>query len=248
MPTSSRDAKVILEARSGRGRVEALLNSFGALIPVSVIVVLYAAVAWPLLTAHRRRRRPPREAAITAALDVSVAATAFLVLCLVFMPMGGSHTSTLHLMPGEDLASAAGDSDEYWQVGGNAVLLGPLGALVPLRVPRLRSVLRSTLAAMVVSMLIEAMQYVIHAGRVTSTDDVLLNTFGAAAGVTLARPWWRRMRLVPRVTPRVPAQRRRVVCDAPVLLRVPRSTWDTRHALAASGPPGRASPWHGARY
>ncbi|WP_157036226.1 VanZ family protein [Streptomonospora alba] len=35
------------------------------------------------------------------------------------------------------------------------------------------------------------MQYTLTGGRVTSIDDVLLNTTGALAGAGLTRPWWR---------------------------------------------------------
>jgi glycopeptide antibiotics resistance protein len=39
---------------------------------------------------------------------------------------------------------------------------------------------------------LELAQHMLHAGRVTSTDDVLLNTLGVAAGATLTCGWARR--------------------------------------------------------
>jgi hypothetical protein len=191
-----------------------LLRNFGAMIPLTIIALPYALIAWPLLTAYRRRRRPARAASITAAIDVTIVLLASLVLCLVLMPIAGSNSSTLDLIPGSDVMTALGDEDSCWQVGGNLLMLSPLGALLPLRTPWLRSVLRITVAALIASMLVEGMQYLIHAGRVTATDDVLLNTIGASAGATASRRWWPKVRLVP-VPPMIPAQTRRALVLQP---------------------------------
>lgn len=43
------------------------------------------------------------------------------------------------------------------------------------------------MAALIVSIIIETRLFLIHAGRVSSVDDVLLNTLGAALGATLTR-------------------------------------------------------------
>lgn len=165
---------------------------------------------------------------MTAAIDVTILLVASLVLCLVFMPVAGARTSVLHLVPGTDIRTAFSDDGSLWQVGGNLLLLSPLGALLPIRTPFMRSLVRITLAALIVSILVEGVQYLIHAGRVTATDDVLLNTIGATAGATATRKWWPSLRIAP--TPLViPAQQRRLlVCESPGRhLRVPRSLWDT---------------------
>ncbi|SDX21697.1 VanZ like family protein [Amycolatopsis xylanica] len=195
-----------------------LLRNFGAMIPLTIIAVPYALIAWPLLTAARRRKREP-DAKLTAAMDVTICLVSVLVLVLVMMPVAGSRTSTLHLTPGADMATAFGDGGSFWQVGGNLLMLSPLGMILPFRVRFLRSVGRIAVAALVLSMLVEAMQYVLHAGRVTATDDVILNALGATMGAAIARPWWLRPRLV------IPVQTRRV-CEAPIQLRVPRSVWE----------------------
>ncbi len=84
------------------------------------------------------------------------------------MPVGGSAESTLDLVPGADATAAL--------------------ALLPLRIRRLRALLRIAPAALVASVLVEGTQYLIHAGRVTSTDDILLNTAGATLGAAIAHP------------------------------------------------------------
>ncbi|GLY36046.1 hypothetical protein Amsp01_020700 [Amycolatopsis sp. NBRC 101858] len=213
--------------------MEALLRAFWGMIPVSAIALPYALLGWPLLAARRRRRLPARYATATAGVDSAAFLVAFLVLCLVTMPVGTSGESTLDLVPGADITAAFGDDGSLWQVIGNVLLLCPLGALLPLRMRRLRTLLRIALAALVASVLVEGTQYLIHTGRVTSTDDVLLNTAGATLGAALSRRGWRALDPPPPVPVVIPAQRR-TVCEAPTLrMRVPRSVWDTRYAAIA---------------
>lgn len=210
--------------------MEALLRAFWGMIPVSAIALPYALLGWPLLAARRRRRLPARYATATAGVDSAACLVAFLVLCLVTMPVGDSSASTLDLVPGADITAAFGDDGSLWQVIGNVLLLSPLGALLPMRLRRLRTLLRIALAALAVSVLVEGTQYLIHTGRVTSTDDVLLNTAGATLGAALSRRAWRALDPPPPAPVAIPAQRRRI-CEAPTLtMRVPRSVWDARYA------------------
>ncbi|MFI5607376.1 VanZ family protein [Amycolatopsis sp. NPDC051903] len=209
----------------------ALLRAFWGIIPVTAIALPYALLCWPLLTVRRRRRSGDvslGHASATAAVDVSAVTVGVLVLCLVTMPVGSAPVSTLDLVPGADLSAAFSDDGSLWQVIGNVLLLSPLGGLVPLRLRRMRSLTRIALTAFAASVLVEATQFLIHTGRVTSTDDVLLNTIGATLGAALTRRGWRVFDVAPVVS--IPRQVRRTVCDAPVRLRVPRSVWDTRYA------------------
>jgi len=213
--------------------MEALLRAFWGMIPVSAIALPYALLGWPLLAARRRRRLPARYATATAGVDSAALLVAFLVFYLVIMPVGGSGGSTLDLVPGADITAAFGDDGSLWQVIGNVLLLSPLGALLPLRMRRLRTLARVALAALAASLLVEGTQYLIHTGRVTSTDDVLLNTAGATLGAALSRRGWRALDLPPPVPVAIPQQRRRI-CESPALtMRVPRSVWDTRYAAIA---------------
>ncbi|MDS0133943.1 MULTISPECIES: VanZ family protein [unclassified Amycolatopsis] len=211
----------------------ALLRAFWGMIPISAIALPYALLGWPLLAARRRRRMAARRASATAAVDCAVFLVVFLVFCLVTMPVGGSGESTLDLVPGADIAAAFSSDGSLWQVIGNVLLLGPLGALLPLRIRRLRALLRIALAALIASVLVEGTQYLIHTGRVTSADDVLLNTAGATLGAALSRRGWRALDAAPPVPVAIPRPRR-TICPAPTLtLRVPRSVWDTRYAAIA---------------
>jgi glycopeptide antibiotics resistance protein len=183
-----------------------LTASFGVLVPVTIIALPFALFAWRLLTNWRSRSRPAWVAASTSGLDVGIVLVALEILALTMMPMGSAGTSSLHLMPGSDILTEFADDGSLWQIAGNLVLLAPLGVLVPLRVPALRSISRITMVAFIVSVGIELTQYVLHAGRITSTDDVLLNTLGVAAGATLTCGWVRRPAPLA-----IPAQARRPI-------------------------------------
>src|SRR2546423_267217 len=215
--------------------MDALLRAFWGMIPISAIALPYALLGWPLLAARRRRRLPARHAIVTAGVDCVVLLLAFLVFCLVIMPVGDSSDSTLDLVPGADITAAFADDGSLWQVIGNVLLLCPLGALLPLRIRRLRTLLRVALAALIASVLVEGTQYLIHDGRVTSTDDVLLNAAGATFGAALGGRGWRWLDPpAPAPVPVAIPLPRRTICEAPTLtLRVPRSVWDTRYAAIA---------------
>lgn len=168
-----------------------LLASFGILLPATIIVVPFALFVWRLLANWRSRTMPAWHAAGTAGLDVAIVVVAAEVLALTIMPVGSAHSSALHLVPGSDIMTEFRADGSLWQIAGNLVLLAPLGVLLPLRAPRLRSIPRMTALAFVVSAAVECAQYLVHAGRVTSTDDVLLNTLGVAAAATLSCGWAR---------------------------------------------------------
>lgn len=158
---------------------------------------------------------------------------AFLVFCLVIMPVGDVAESTLDLVPGADVTAAFGSDGSRWQVVGDVLLLCPLGALLPVRIRRLRALPRIAPAALTASALVEGTQYLIHTGRGTSTDDVLLNTAGATLGAALSRRGRRSLDAAPPVPVAIPLPRR-TICEARTLsLRVPRSVWDKRYAAIA---------------
>ncbi|MFC4004529.1 VanZ family protein [Prauserella oleivorans] len=160
-----------------------LLDHFGSLLPLAMLTLAPAAATWWVLSARRSRRGPARPAAATAALDVAIALLAGWVLALVFLPFPGP--GAVHLVPGTDLLAATRDEDAFWQVAANVVMLLPLGVLLPLRWAWWREQPRVTVAALCGSSGIEVLQHVVGMGRICSTDDVLVNTLGAAAGAAL---------------------------------------------------------------
>lgn len=170
-------------------RVGVLSVSFGVLVPVTIIALPFALFGWRLLTNWRARTRPAWVAAGTAGLDIGILLVSLEILALTMIPIGSARSSSLHLMPGSDILTEFTGDGSLWQIAGNLLLLAPLGLLVPLRVGALRSIPRITFLAFVVSVCIELVQHFLHSGRVTSTDDVLLNTLGVAASATLTCGW-----------------------------------------------------------
>ena len=81
-------------------------------------------------------------------------------------------------------------------IAGNAALLAPLGFLLPLFWRYFGRAKRTILFGFGVSLSIELIQLI--AGGVTSVDDLILNTAGAAAGFALAKLL---LRACPRLAP-----------------------------------------------
>ncbi|MFC0040004.1 VanZ family protein [Actinomadura rayongensis] len=103
----------------------------------------------------------------------------------------------LTLTPVADHGQAGGNTDPghslrfYWdrpfkdaalQIGGNLLLLAPLGVLAPVASVRLRGPLRLVFLGALVSFVIECTQGLAVTGRAFDVDDIILNT----AGVLLA--------------------------------------------------------------
>ena len=77
------------------------------------------------------------------------------------------------------------------QIVGNLLVLAALGFFAPVRFTALASLPRIVTLAAACSLLIETAQYVFQLDRVSSVDDVLLNTAGAGLAALASRPWWR---------------------------------------------------------
>ena len=77
------------------------------------------------------------------------------------------------------------------QIVGNLLVLAALGFFAPMRFAALASAPRILALAAACSILVETLQYVLDLGRVSSVDDVLLNTAGAGLAALASRHWWR---------------------------------------------------------
>jgi VanZ family protein len=71
------------------------------------------------------------------------------------------------------------------EIGGNIVLLMPLGVLLPVISERFRGPLRILVAVGLVSLCIETVQGTMIAGRAFDADDIILNTIGAVLAYVL---------------------------------------------------------------
>ncbi|GAA1982447.1 VanZ family protein [Amycolatopsis minnesotensis] len=209
-----------------------LLRTFGELITLATLGIPPAVLFCGLL-ALRRERSGRRDPGATAICDVVLVFAACCVLYLVGKPIPGQ-ASTADLTPGTEIADAVGELpswDPLWQAAANLLLLLPIGALVPLRSARLRSVSRVAGGAVVLSSTIETTQYLFLTGRVAATDDVVLNTLGATLGALLTRRWWARRR------------RELVFCDIPAPTRF-RTLVPVTTAPVPATRSGPAWDWH----
>jgi VanZ family protein len=71
------------------------------------------------------------------------------------------------------------------EIGGNVVLLAPLGVLLPVLSERFRGPLRILITVGLISLCIETVQGTMIAGRAFDADDVILNTIGAVLAYVL---------------------------------------------------------------
>ena len=114
---------------------------------------------------------------------------------MTMLPGGqaGAVTGRVSLVPLRDLLTllAGGPVTAIVQIGGNLLVFAALGFFAPLRFTALASVQRILALAAGCSILVETAQYVLRLGRVSSVDDVLLNTAGAGLAALASRRWWR---------------------------------------------------------
>ena len=148
-------------------------------------VAVLTAAAFPLVVqavcalARRRTARGsmPGWAWRSSLADVGMVYGTVPLVWMTMLPgmRAGEVTGAVSLVPLRDLETMS-----TVQVVGNLLIFAAFGLLAPLRFPALASVPRVTALAATGSALIETAQYVLRLDRVSSIDDVLLNTTGAA--------------------------------------------------------------------
>jgi VanZ like protein len=153
-----------------------------------IVIGLLVAVLVVLALAHRRRRAGSSvsRAWRTATADVGLVFGTLPGLWITTRPgdrlgiVGG-----VSLVPGRDLITMG-----TVQIVGNLLILAALGFFAPLRFSSLKSLPRILLLAAGGSAMIETAQFVFRLDRVSSIDDVLLNTAGAGLAALASRRWW----------------------------------------------------------
>ncbi|MQA08790.1 MAG: hypothetical protein GEU98_09630 [Pseudonocardiaceae bacterium] len=171
--------------------LQQLLRACDEVLTTWVTALPLITFVWWLLIKWRTRADDYRLAATTAVLDISLVLTTLSVLYVVTVPMSEVPVGMTKLAPGADIEAGVFGHESIWQVIGNLVLMVPIGAIAPLRIRPLYGLGRVALAAAALSLVIELTQYVLASGRVTATDDVLLNTIGAVLGAMITQRWWR---------------------------------------------------------
>jgi hypothetical protein len=163
------------------------VNTFNGVALITVAALpLVALAVWALA-----RRRSA--AGVTSAWRMSLAEVGIVYgtvpwVWITMQPGAGAGTvpGRVSLVPLRDLLTM-----EPGQVVGNLLVFAALGFLAPLRFAALASVPRILALAAGCSVLVETAQYVLRLDRVSSVDDVLLNTAGAGLAALASRRWWR---------------------------------------------------------
>ncbi|MER5318115.1 VanZ family protein [Streptosporangium roseum] len=173
---------------------------WGNIIIAAVLAVPLALIAARLLALRRIRGGHPFPVR-TAVADVGMVAGTAPWIWMILTP--GTGGSGLSLVPLRDLWTVLQGPGEtaFVQVGGNLLVFAALGALLPVRSARSASLVRVAAVAAAASLAVELLQYGLRLGRVSSVDDVLVNTAGAVLAAAVTRRWWAR-RIVDRTVPR----------------------------------------------
>ncbi|WP_371749828.1 VanZ family protein [Streptomyces sp. NBC_01283] len=160
---------------------------------VSLFVAVVAAVAVGL---GAWRRTSPRRQRRAARVLWGVCLVAALAATVIPDRPIGSGVPYMAMIPGEGLWGSAADymypSERHMilvlQVA-NAAMFVPLG-LFAHAAARRPSPLGIVLGCLALSVVIEAVQLAMNAGRVVDVDDVIFNTVGGLVGCLLARVAW----------------------------------------------------------
>ena len=158
---------------------------FGTVNGAALITVLALPLAALAVWALARRRSA---AGVPAAWRMSLAEVGIVygtVPWVWIIMMAGGRVGAVSLVPLRDLLTMPTS-----QVVGNMLVFAALGFFAPMRFAALASVPRVLALAAGCSVLIELAQYVLRLDRVTSVDDVLLNTLGAGLAALASRLWW----------------------------------------------------------
>jgi glycopeptide antibiotics resistance protein len=169
-----------------------LLDVFSPQLALFLLLVVPSLTA--LLLYRRRRVRlgkaerllPPR-----LALNIGLACTLLGVVLITLSTRKASAVSYTGLVPFHPLWTALTGEIDTTKVlatyGANILLFVPLGVLLPLRWPRLDSATLTTVAAGMIAAVVETLQHLQNAGRVTQLDDVIFNALGGLAGWAIMR-------------------------------------------------------------
>jgi hypothetical protein len=151
-----------------------------------IVALLVLPLAGVAAYRWRRRTRSARE----ALAEVGLLGWTLPWLGMLFTPQPAPRS--VDLVPLHDLPSwFSGDpGTALAQLAGNLLVLAGAGFCLPIRFGRAASLPRVLLIAAGGAVVIEALQWVLAIGRVSSLDDVLVNTVGAVLAAACSRRWW----------------------------------------------------------
>ena len=169
---------------------------FGTINGVVLLTVAALPAAALVVWLLARRRGGTRPAWRRSLAEVGIVYGTVPWVWMIMLPGDGAGVvpGRVSLVPLQDLLTVltGGPLTVTVQIVGNLLVFAALGFLGPLRFAALASVPRILALAAGCSVLVEVAQYVLRLDRVSSVDDVLLNTAGAGLAALASRRWWRR--------------------------------------------------------
>jgi len=172
------------------------VGTFNGVALITVAALPLAALAvWALARRRSVTGTTPAWAWRMSLAEVGIVYGTVPWVWMIMLPgdRAGAVPGRVSLVPLRDLLTvlAGGPLTVTDQVVGNLLVFAALGFLAPLRFAALASVPRILALAAGCSVLVETAQYVLRLDRVSSVDDVLLNTAGAGLAALASRRWWR---------------------------------------------------------
>ncbi|MER5795013.1 VanZ family protein [Streptomyces sp. NPDC001980] len=180
------------------GQWHGCFDTFNGVVLMTLVTLPLAALAaWAL--AHRRRAAGVPWAWRTSLAEVGMVHGTVPFVWLTMMPgeAAGTAPARVSLVPLRDLVTMGSLG-----IVGNLLVFASLGFFAPMRFAALASVPRILALGAGCSVLVETAQYVLRLDRVSSVDDVLVNTVGALLAGLASRPWWRTTAPAPSDRPR----------------------------------------------
>ncbi|MGV9370260.1 VanZ family protein [Micromonospora tulbaghiae] len=168
---------------------------FGTINGVVLLTVAALPAAALVVWLLARRRGGTRPAWRRSLAEVGIVYGTVPWVWMIMLPGDGAGVvpGRVSLVPLRDLLAVltGGPLTVTVQIVGNLLVFAALGFLAPLRFATLASVPRILALAAGCSAVVEVTQYVLRLDRVSSVDDVLLNTAGAGLAALASRRWWR---------------------------------------------------------
>ncbi|WP_369148829.1 VanZ family protein [Streptomyces sp. R44] len=180
------------------GQWHGCFDTFNGVVLMTLVALPLAfLVVWGL--AYRRRAAGARSAWRMSLAEVGMVHGTLPFLGLTMMPGAGAGVvpGRVSLVPLRDLVTMG-----TLGIIGNLLVFASLGFFAPMRWAALASVPRILALGAGCSLLVETAQYVLRLDRVSSVDDVLVNTTGAVLAALASRRWWRTPGEAPSDTPR----------------------------------------------
>lgn len=161
-----------------------------AALPVAVLV------GWALARHRRAGGATPSWALRSSLAEVGMILGTVPMVWMILLPgsRAGRGPGRVSLIPLRDLATILthdGPVAATVQIVGNLIPFAALGFFGPMRFTALASIPRILALGAACSIVVETAQYVFQLDRVSSVDDVLLNTVGAGLAALASHRWWR---------------------------------------------------------